>query len=233
MIIIAAAKTMNNNNKLEFECSKDTKKLVNKIQEINKVQLCDIFKIKNKICEQTSNYYANFLNNKGNYAIIKYNGLVYKQIESESLKNEKFLKNNVYIISALYGCINSMDIINNYRLDFSAASNKIAGENLYNFWIKKNEKYLAINSKNKTILNLSSKEYLKALGNLENYIVYNIESINKIPNTYLKKVRGKILNYVIKSKIENYELLINYKDEEIEIKEIKNNIIYYEYKINI
>lgn len=200
MIIISAAKTMN--DKVVEEdvlLSEATNNLVNIIKSRSKEELSSLMKIKNKTLENTYEYYQNF--NTPLKAIEKYNGMVFKQIDTKKDTDD------LYIVSALYGIINSNDYINSYRLDF--LSNNVVGLNLYNYWEKSIEEYI-FNKNPNMILNLCSNEYFKALSKKvkESFIIINIKTLKKASSTTLKKVRGEIANLAIEKNIKDYKLLV-------------------------
>ncbi len=225
MILISAAKTMNDvNNEKKINLNKSSEKILKIINEYSKNDMGDLFKIKGKTLDKTYKYYIEF--NDTAVAILKYNGIVFKELENK--ENLKLYK-DVYIISALYGIVSSKDLISSYRLDFN--SNKIVGFNLYKYWEDYIEDYI-IKKNPKMILNLCSNEYFNAIGKevRNKFKIINIECIEKVSSTSLKKIRGDILNYTVKNNIQDYTKLEGKQTKYVKFIDFKDNKLIFELK---
>lgn len=143
------------------------------------------------------------------YAFYMYDGLCFKNIDRENFNKEdlKYVKDHLFIISALYGAVLPFDLISPYRLDFLM---KIDIGSLYKFW---NDKiYKKVFKEENLVVNLSSTEFSKTIKKfLKDEIFLDIEFFEnkdgklKKHSTFLKKSRGKFLNFCIKEKIEKIE----------------------------
>ena len=69
-----------------------------------------------------------------------YYGVSFKELNLEdySEKSLEYLKNNLLILSALYGVLLAFDLLKKYRLDMTMS---IIDKGLYNFW-KKDKKHI-------------------------------------------------------------------------------------------
>ncbi len=225
MILISAAKTMTD-DEIEVLNNLDdlTIDILTNLKKLSKEEMGRLFKIKGNTLEKTYNYYQDF--NSTSYAINKYNGVVFKELEDK--KNLDLYK-DVYILSALYGIVCAKDKISSYRLDFN--SNKIVGFNLYKYW----DNYISdfINKKKpKMILNLCSNEYFKALNQniIKDYKIINIECNKKLPSATIKKIRGNILNYVVQNKITDYTKLKDIETNLVKFTGFKEDKLIFELK---
>lgn len=225
MIIIAPTKIMKQ-GAVEFDLTtpcflNNSNELRTKIMKLEKDELANLMKIKNKTLETTYNYFQQQYNQVN--AINAYDGIAFKQINP---KNENYLRENVYILSALYGILKATDAVEPYRLDFTMKN--LFDFNLYKYWEELIADY--INQKNPCyILNLASEEYAKMIRKNLSYdtTMIDLEFNQKVSSTNLKKYRGQILNYCIEHQIYDYEQLIDVKFTEFKI----NNIIENKMKI--
>ena len=145
-----------------------------------------------------------------------YYGVSFKELELEdySEKTLKYLKNNLLILSALYGVSLAFDLLKKYRLDMTMS---ITDKGLYNFWKKDVNDYISnILDKDEILLNLASSEFSRLIDN-KKILMINIDfkeekdGTYKSVSTYSKKARGKFLNYLVKNQIDNLEEIVKIK----------------------
>lgn len=178
-----------------------TNTLAAKIKNYNPEELSKKLKVKNKTLDITYNYYQDFGNNYSK-AYQTYDGISFKQIKSN---NEEYIRNNVYIISALYGLINGCELISKYRLDMSYPG-------LYKYWEEEvNNEITKLN--HPIILNLASNEFSKIVKTNKKMYHVNFISDKKISTYETKLLRGHILNYCIENNITDYNELKNMQTE--------------------
>ena len=142
-------------------------------------------------------------------AFYMYDRMCYKNIKREEFDefDLEYIKEHLIIISALYGVLKPFDLINPYRLDFLM---KTKMGNLYNFW--KDDIAKNILKDTDFVVNLASDEFSKTV---KKYIsekqILDFEFYEKVDeklkkhSTISKKVRGMMLNFMTKNKIENIE----------------------------
>lgn len=182
--------------------------LISVLKNLSKAELGKKLKIKDKILDEVFNIYQNFYEQKEREGICLYDGVSYKQIHVENFSKEEFeyMKENVFIFSALYGIMNATTLIRPYRLDMT---NKILSISPYEFWRDEVENYLS-KFKDDTFINLASNEFSKIL----NKKIFNIIDIefrqidgDKVKNisTEAKKARGALLNYIVSNEIHDFE----------------------------
>ncbi|MGL5659225.1 MAG: peroxide stress protein YaaA, partial [Cetobacterium sp.] len=115
--------------------------LISVLKNFSQEDISTKLKIKGKILDDVLNIYSNFYNQEEREAISLYDGVSYKQLNLEnfSRKSYKYMRDNVFIFSALYGVLNACTSIRPYRLDMT---NKILEVSPYDFWREDIEKYL-------------------------------------------------------------------------------------------
>ena len=187
--------------------------LISVLKNFSQEEISTKLKIKGKILDDVLNIYSNFYNQEEREAISLYDGVSYKQLDLEKFSREsyRYMRDNVFIFSALYGVLNACTPIRPYRLDMT---NKILEVSPYDFWREDIEKYL-LQFKDETFINIASNEFSKIL----NRKVFNVIDIefrqcdgDKIKNisTEAKKARGALLNYLIENKISCLEEIKNF-----------------------
>ena len=201
------------NKKIEFTEPKfkdKTNILIGILKEKSLSEIENIMKLKGELLNKTYKDIQDYDKLKFIPAISMYYGVSFKELNLEdySEKSLEYLKNNLLILSALYGVLLAFDLVKKYRLDMTMS---IIDKGLYNFWKKDINDYISnILSKNEVLLNLASGEFSKLIDNKKISMI-NIDfkeekdGAYKSVSTYSKKARGQFLNYLIKNQIANLE----------------------------
>ena len=201
------------NKKIEFTESKfkdKTNILIGILKEKLLSEIENIMKLKGELLNKTYKDIQDYDKLKFIPAISMYYGVSFKELNLEdySEKSLKYLKNNLLILSALYGTSSVFDLVKKYRLDMTMS---IIDKGLYNFWKKDINDYISnILSKDEVLLNLASGEFSKLIDNKKISMI-NIDfkeekdGAYKSVSTYSKKARGQFLNYLVKNQIDNLE----------------------------
>ena len=201
------------NKKIEFTESKfkdKTNILIGILKEKSLSEIENIMKLKGKLLNKTYKDIQDYDKLKFIPAISMYYGVSFKELNLEdySEKSLKYLKNNLLILSALYGVSLAFDLLKKYRLDMTMS---IIDKGLYNFWKKDINDYISnILVKDEILLNLASSEFSKMIDSKKISII-NVDfkeekdGIYKSVSTYSKKARGQFLNYLVKNQIDNLE----------------------------
>ena len=201
------------NKKIEFTESKfkdKTNILIGILKEKSLSEIENIMKLKGELLNKTYKDIQDYDKLKFIPAISMYYGVSFKELNLEdySEKSLEYLKNNLLILSALYGVLLAFDLVKKYRLDMTMS---IIDKGLYNFWKKDINDYISnILSKDEVLLNLASGEFSKMIDSKKISII-NIDfkeekdGIYKSVSTYSKKARGQFLNYLVKNQIDNLE----------------------------
>ena len=201
------------NKKIEFTEPKfkdKTNILIGILKEKSLSEIENIMKLKGELLNKTYKDIQDYDKLKFIPAISMYYGVSFKELNLEdySEKSLEYLKNNLLILSALYGVLLAFDLVKKYRLDMTMS---IIDKGLYNFWKKDINDYISnILSKDEVLLNLASGEFSKLIDNKKISMI-NIDfkeekdGAYKAVSTYSKKARGQFLNYLIKNQITNLE----------------------------
>ena len=201
------------NKKIEFTESKfkdKTNILIDILKEKSISEIENIMKLKGELLNKTYKDIQDYDKLKFIPAISMYYGVSFKELNLEdySEKSLKYLKNNLLILSALYGVSLAFDLLKKYRLDMTMS---IIDKGLYNFWKKDVNDYISnILSKDEVLLNLASGEFSKMIDSKKISII-NVDfkeekdGAYKSVSTYSKKARGQFLNYLVKNQIDNLE----------------------------
>lgn len=200
------------NKKIEFTESKfkaKTNILINTLKQKSIDEIKNIMKLKGELLNKTYKGIQDYDKLKSIPTISMYYGVSFKELELEdySEKSLKYLKNNLLILSALYGISMPFDLLKKYRLDMTMS---IMDKGLYSFWKKDVTDYISnILNKDEILLNLASGEFSKVIDNKIPMINIDFreekDGVYKSISTYSKKARGKFLNYLIKNQINNLE----------------------------
>lgn len=152
-------------------------------------------------------------------ALLAFRGEVYRGMDVGSLSHSELFYANEHlrILSGLYGVLRPFDGINEYRLEMGTKLKVNGLKDLYQFWDTTLEESLIEELKshsNKTIINLASNEYFKAIEGLKNsdkvkvvtpiFKEYRNDKY-KIITLNAKKARGMMTRYIIQNEIENIE----------------------------
>lgn len=205
IILISPAKTFNK----DFEFSQDkmffpekVEYLLSSLKKLDLDEIKSLMKISDKLAKNTFDYYQNFnLNIK---AISLYGGQVFKYLNYREISN----LNNLYILSPLYGIINSNTAISKYRLDLK---DKIINDSLVKYWYDDINQFLN-KFKDKIIINLSSGEFSNLI-DLKNSNIYSLNfylkdnNQLKAPSMEIKKIRGLFANYILKNELKSLNQL--------------------------
>jgi cytoplasmic iron level regulating protein YaaA (DUF328/UPF0246 family) len=162
---------------------------------------------------------------KASQAIFMFNGHVYQNLNAETLSESdlEFAQEHLRILSGLYGILRPLDLIQAYRLEMGTKLTNQRGENLYEFWNTKINEHInkeLQKHKNKTLVNLASQEYFKAIQpeSINEKIITPVfkEKKGKQYKTiaiYAKKARGEMTRFIIEDKIEDPEALKTFEKD--------------------
>lgn len=212
-IIFSPSKEMNKKMNFEKEClsklntdasyKTEATYLNSQISQLSASELQQKFKIKDLVLDNFLLNIKEFGLGKCKPAIEAYSGLSFRQLElnNYNFENWEYIKNNVMILSALYGVNRGTDLIEKHRLDFTIKL--LENTTLYSYWSDKiNTEFEEVDF----ILNLASEEYSKMINRkIFNVIdVFFYENLDfKIISANAKKSRGQMLNFMIKNEVKD------------------------------
>ena len=218
-IILSPAKTMDFSKPIGTKVPKtfpffiqNSKRINKRLRELdsdilkNNMNLSDSLLL--KVQELINNYTGKKEN--GRQAFFAYQGAVFKGIDVYSLKLDhlNFAQKYFRILSAQYGILKPLDLIEEYRLDLKTKLKIADFTNLYKYWENPFLDYFSNTEKTELIINLSSAEFSKAI----NFSKLNSKVINiifgelhadkyKSPPMYSKMARGRMAGFIIRNYI--------------------------------
>lgn len=150
-------------------------------------------------------------------AVLAFKGDVYLGLEAEkwSPADMEFARQKLLILSGYYGILKPNTLINPYRLEMGTPMNVGRKKNLYEFWRNDLESFLRSElQEGEPILNLASKEYFKAVSqlNLANPVI-EVDFLDlskgkyKVLSFFAKKARGMMANYLVQNRIDDWREL--------------------------
>jgi len=224
--VISPAKTMDFESKAPSFSSKpifqsESEHLIDLCKTLTLEQIKELMSVSDKIAKTNYTRFQMFYDNTtpGKQAIYTYNGDVYNGIQTNSfdLEDIKYAQSSIRILSGLYGILKPMDLIKPYRLEMGIRLEVNQENGLYQFWRNKVTSHMIKeleSHKQKTIVNLASKEYSSAIdrNNIPCQIIDIIFKETKNKETKIvpiksKRARGVMTNFIIKEKITDPESL--------------------------
>lgn len=151
-------------------------------------------------------------------AVLAYDGIQYQYMAPRVFENAQldYVAEHLNILSGFYGILKAMDGVVPYRLEMQAKLQAGGYKNLYDFW--GNRLYLELTQNDKSILNLASKEYSKAV---EKYLTPEVEYVTcvfgmlqegkiKVKATEAKMARGEMVRWCAEHNVLQIENVKNF-----------------------
>ncbi len=224
LTVISPAKT------LDFETAPHTKKysqpqfldysadLVATMREQSPKKLSKLMGISPKLAELNADRFQSwetpFSSENAKPAVLAFRGDVYLGLEADeySERDFNFAQKHLRILSGLYGLLRPLDLIQPYRLEMGTKIKNSGGNDLYEYWDNTITDHLCeelSQHRNKTLVNLASIEYFKAVrpDRLPGRVITPIfkdykNGTYKILSFFAKKARGYMASYIIHNRIQ-------------------------------
>lgn len=195
--------------------------LAEQLKSVGPVEIGQMMHISEKLSELNYERFQDwtmpFPEGKAKQAAWLFKGDVYQGLDAYSLSEEgiEYTQNHLRILSGLYGLLKPCDDMLPYRLEMGTKFANTKGKDLYTFWGSQITEVLnkeLAQSGSKTLVNLASNEYFKAVKKKE----LNARIITpifkdwkngqyKIISFYAKKARGLMARYAADNRVENAE----------------------------
>ena len=177
LLVLSPAKTLDFETPCNKEASypkfqKQALELIGVLKEKSPEEIQNLMDLSENLAELNTNRYRKFAKAKNTkrakQAVYAFKGDVYLGLEAEELSDEEILyaQDHLRILSGLYGILKPLDLIQPYRLEMGTRLAFDDYSTLYSYWADKLSKELNKESKklkDKTLLNLASQEYFKAV----------------------------------------------------------------------
>lgn len=158
-------------------------------------------------------------------AILAYHGAVYQGLRAETFDEDQldYAQQHVRILSALYGVLKPLNLIQPYRLEMGLKFKNPKGKDLYCFWKDTITEYLnedIMKQSEQTLINLASNEYFSVIkkehfkGNVITPVFKEYrQGIYRNVTIYAKRARGLMTRYIIENHIDTPKELKDFEEE--------------------
>ena len=212
-ILIPTAKELNKKaiSHDTVSLSDKSTEIVSEIAKLSVEDLAKAYKIKDEKAVEEFSRWQDIRNKtaKSYKALELFNGLMYRNIARDSFKeaDKKYVEENIFITTSLYGVIGAYDLIQEHRLDF-LQNIKVENQSLKNFWRKDYDKSI---EGEELVVSLLSSEFEEVFSKeqRDKFIRLSFmeekERVLKVHSTISKKARGKFLTELVKNKVSSVE----------------------------
>ena len=191
--------------------------------------LAKAYKIKDEKAMEEFSRWEDIKNNmaKSYKALELFNGLMYRNIARDNFDetDKKYIRENVFITTSLYGVIGAYDLIQEHRLDF-LQNIKISSQSLKNFWREDYDKSI---KDEELVVSLLSSEFEEVFSKEQRDRFIRIgfmeekEGVLKVHSTISKKARGRFLTELVKNKVSSVNEMKKIKFDGFEYNEEQSN----------
>mgnify|MGYP001010333828 FL=1 len=226
-ILIPTAKELNKKaiSHDTVSLSDKSTEIVSEIAKLSVEDLAKAYKIKDEKAVEEFSRWQDIRNKtaKSYKALELFNGLMYRNIARDSFKeaDKKYVEENVFITTSLYGVIGAYDLIQEHRLDF-LQNIKVENQSLKNFWKESYDKNI---EGEELVVSLLSSEFEEVFskeqrdGFIRLSFMEEKEGVLKVHSTISKKARGKFLTELIKNKVSSVDEMKQIKFDGFEYNE--------------
>ncbi|MGL1930438.1 MAG: peroxide stress protein YaaA [Desulfotalea sp.] len=199
------------------------------LRKLSDEQLQKAMKLSDKLLATTKekiNTFNNTFNEEtSSPAIFTFKGDCYDAIKPLTWDKKQFshAQSHIAILSGQYGILRFLDLMQPYRLEMGLKLKTEYGTNLYQFWgdlITDELNRLLEKTKEKTIINLASAEYSKAIITkklqgemIEVTFKQNKDNKLKTIPIYSKRARGAMANFIVSLKLTKTEQLKDFNED--------------------
>lgn len=239
LAIITPAKGMNE-EKINLDIKTSTPRFLEMSQMVMRElkaleipEIATLMKVNDKIAETTfmrCQDFEVFNGENKKAAVLSFSGEVYRGMNPQSFdrKDLEFLNTKLRILSGLYGSLRPLDGMMPYRLEMGTKLSVDGSKDLYEFWSETLTNSILEDVKSsgeEVLINLASNEYAKVLKLKNKVKIINIIFKERKGLKYrtvvvhTKKARGMMINYIVKNRIEDSNLLKEFNEEGYEFSE--------------
>lgn len=206
----------------------EAEKLVAILRESSPADIAGLMHLSQKLADlnyaRYQSFHTPFTTENAKPAILTFAGDVYEGLQASSLSDQElvFAQTHLRILSGLYGVLQPLDLMQEYRLEMGTKLPTDRGKNLYEFWGDRITKLLnnALQTANApALINLASQEYFKAV-NVEALSAPLITTVFKerkgdklkVIGLFAKKARGMMARYALTRQLTKPEALKKFSD---------------------
>ena len=231
LIVISPAKTLDYSNPeyssyTQPDFPGEVKDLVGVLRKKSASQISKLMDLSDSLASLNAERYKTFMEtfspDNSKQAVLAFKGEVYAKMEADqfSAADLEFAQQHLRILSGLYGLLKPLDLIQPYRLEMGTPLKTKKGTNLYQYWGIKISKALNEVGQGKTLVNLASQEYFKAVDQktlkmpvISIHFKEHKDNRYQVVGFFAKQARGLMARYAILNRITDPEQLKGFAEE--------------------
>ena len=232
LLILSPAKTFQQEVKLlntptPWLFKKQTTQLLQQLKTYDAAQFKTMMKLSETLSVKTYEMYQQFDAQPKHQALFAFSGEVYKALDASTLSENAlvFAKPRLMILSGLYGMLKPDTLIYPYRLEMGLTA-KFESQTLVKLWkpilTEQLSQQLSVHEGEKSLLNLASTEYEKAVDLAKLSKTYRVVTVAfkeqqgdtvKVVGMYAKKARGRMLRYILTHELDQIDEIKQFNED--------------------
>ena len=237
LLVISPAKTLDYSHPeysahTQPDFTSEVKDLVGVLRKKSATQISKLMHLSDSLSILNEERYQTFTDtfspDNSKQAILAFKGEVYAKMEADNFTAEdlEFAQQHLRILSGLYGLLKPLDLIQPYRLEMGTKLKTKKGNTLYDYWGTKISKALNAAGEGRTLVNLASQEYFKAVDKktlklpiITIHFKEHREGNYQVVGFFAKQARGLMTRYAIQNRITDPEQLKVFQEDGYEFAE--------------
>jgi len=237
LLIISPAKTLDYSHPeysahTQPDFTSEVKDLVGVLRKKSSAQISKLMHLSEALATLNTERYQTFTDtfspDNSKQALLAFKGEVYAKMEADQFTAEEleFAQQHLRILSGLYGLLKPLDLMQPYRLEMGTNLKTKKGDSLYDYWGTKISKALNAAGEGRTLVNLASQEYFKAVDKktlklpvITIHFKEHKEGSYQVVGFFAKQARGLMARFAIQNRITDPEQLKTFNEEGYEFAE--------------
>jgi cytoplasmic iron level regulating protein YaaA (DUF328/UPF0246 family) len=237
LLVISPAKTLDYSHPeysahTQPDFTSEVKDLVGVLRKKSAAQISKLMHLSEALATLNAERYQTFTDtfspDNSKQALLAFKGEVYAKMEADQFSAEdlEFAQQHLRILSGLYGLLKPLDLMQPYRLEMGTKLKTKKGDSLYDYWGTKISKALNAAGEGRTLVNLASQEYFKAVDKktlklpvITIHFKEHKEGSYQVVGFFAKQARGLMARFAIQNRITDPEQLKTFNEEGYEFAE--------------
>jgi cytoplasmic iron level regulating protein YaaA (DUF328/UPF0246 family) len=237
LLVISPAKTLDYSHPeysahTQPDFTSEVKDLVGVLRKKSAAQISKLMHLSEALATLNAERYQTFTDtfspDNSKQALLAFKGEVYAKMEADQFTAEEleFAQQHLRILSGLYGLLKPLDLMQPYRLEMGTKLKTKKGNSLYDYWGTKISKALNAAGEGRTLVNLASQEYFKAVDKktlklpaITIHFKEHKEGSYQVVGFFAKQARGLMARFAIQNRITDPEQLKTFNEEGYEFAE--------------
>jgi cytoplasmic iron level regulating protein YaaA (DUF328/UPF0246 family) len=231
LLVISPAKTLDYSNPeysshTQPDFPVEIKDLVGVLRKKSASEISKLMHLSDSLASLNAERYKTFMETfspeNSKQALLAFKGEVYAKMVADQFSADEleFAQQHLRILSGLYGLLKPLDLIQPYRLEMGTPLKTKKGTNLYQYWGTKISKALNEVGQGRTLVNLASQEYFKAVDQktlklpvITIHFKEHKEGKYQVVGFFAKQARGLMARYAILNRITDPEQLKVFRED--------------------